>query len=477
MEKVRGESSSALDTRFSFHAMLFSLHELEPKKVVMTKIPQNKVLFIFGQMTCETLETLRFHLKAYPDTTIFWVTDEGDYKACIEFDDVLAHEAFHLIAKENQEQSAFFCATQGVDLDFSKVVLHEDDNLERYSSEFINHFILLHYLLAEKHGTRFLLDHVFKNLNDQSLHLSIRGAKGSYKGQVAVIIGAGSSLDDHLDLVKSLSKQAVIIACGSAQAICHDHGIKTDFAICTCPNLDSFDRLNQKLSSDVFITSLRCNSLLFKSFKGPKIVLPFCLQTGLSQLTSSLGGLDIFENVPHESSTAVSLGLIVAEFLGFETCVLIGVDLGFKTRQYALGIESTWLMQRFMPEVKALEKIASQSCMKIYQKGHDRFISGIDAISDELLQKLISRNQKLNRDQSSKLFKPHEFNRKVYLQELKKSLEICQNFVDHPFFEVMVEDQLAYQELLKQTCSKDDIKDLLGLLASLEESSDSILEV
>ena len=172
---------------------------------------------------------------------------------------------------------------------------------------------------------------------------------GSYKGNKlqsrckdipAIIVAAGPSLGQHLELIKSLGDKALIFAGGSAVNALSDAGILPHFGVGIDPNPTQYRRLRQSVAFEVpFFYRGRMLHEALQQITGPRLYLKGGDGYNIS---------DWFEEKLHIPGTILGGGHSVANFsieiakmLGCNPIILVGFDLsygeGLKT--YAKGVE------------------------------------------------------------------------------------------------------------------------------------------
>lgn len=146
---------------------------------------------------------------------------------------------------------------------------------------------------------------------------------------VAVVIGAGPSLDTLVPLLKANRERMVVFSCGSAVTALAREGIKPDFhveierTLLTCRFLE--DPVTKAFIADVPIIALTImHPDVFELTTTP---LVFFKETDLG---TAVG--DFFNEYPHFRSgpTCTNGGVGLALKLGFSKIFLAGVDFGFR---------------------------------------------------------------------------------------------------------------------------------------------------
>lgn len=438
---------SPFEQKFPFHHFLFSTQDEPTDQLPPFILPQVDHLFLIGPCSFEILNALTRVIQDKPQVRIFWLTNQGDVKQCCLHMQLFAHPYLYLFDFEDPEHIAFKAAALGVNLNFDVVVLCEKTaQLDSLCQVLIDKFVLFFYLRQEVLALPFIVEHIFKNFQTASSWKQIQSGQGAFKGLPLLLLGAGPSLDQLLPFLKQEQTHLYLMAAGSSMAVLHDSGIGCDFGCMVCPNDEAKNRLKGKLSAQVMVTAPRCTSELFLNFSGSKIVLPMLCSLGLDHLRDLMGSCPILSSMPEHSSTALSLALATAIYLGFDPIILGGVDLAYHDKQYAGGLSSSWEPQRFLPELGALADLIKTSSSSIYQVGSLQPLAKSLQIDD--LNRFLVKT-KMSQQEIEGVFQKTHPCFDDYFDKLSASFARCQSLWDHPFKEVMLEHELAYQELLK----------------------------
>ena len=154
----------------------------------------------------------------------------------------------------------------------------------------------------------------------------------------AIICGAGPSLNKNIDLLPALKERALLFAGGSALNALIPKGIIPHFGVAIDPNKAQYSRVavTQPYSVPFFYRNRLFHEAL-KAIKGPRLYL------------TGSGGYEIarwFEEQLHiegedldEGHNVVNFCLEIAQALGCNPIIFVGVDLAFTNQQhYADGI-------------------------------------------------------------------------------------------------------------------------------------------
>jgi uncharacterized Rossmann fold enzyme len=205
---------------------------------------------------------------------------------------------------------------------------------------------------------------VFKNLcrNIRSSRgaLDARALKGVCKGIPAIICGAGPSLEENIDQLKSLENKALIFSGGAGLNVLSSYGITPHFAAGFDPH-PPYRRFHEQthFETPFFYQMRACHELLFL-VQGEKLLLPRIAASEIEQWgNEAMGGVDGFA----AGWTVANFCVAIAAYLGCSPIILTGVDFAFKEgRKYAPGVrgDCDLAMQKEWPLAKAwLESFAA----------------------------------------------------------------------------------------------------------------------
>jgi len=160
-------------------------------------------------------------------------------------------------------------------------------------------------------------------------------AKDLLKGSGALVIGAGPSLDTHIDWILQQTPRPVIIAAYKALKALHRNGITPDFVVMLDPNQQLRHLEGADLSGVAgFLAEVSVRPDVLAQVDRP--VMPYFAGDGTRVLASVFGNVKI-PTVPTGGSV-FHTGLQLAKHLGCSEITLIGADFGFPDdRLYASG--------------------------------------------------------------------------------------------------------------------------------------------
>lgn len=160
-------------------------------------------------------------------------------------------------------------------------------------------------------------------------------AKDLLKGSGALVIGAGPSLDTHIEWIRQQTPKPVIISAYKALKALHRNGITPDFVVMLDPNQQLRHLEGVDLSGVAgFLAEVSVRPDVLAQVDRP--VMPYFAGDGTRVLASVFGNVKI-PTVPTGGSV-FHTGLQLAKHLGCSEITLIGADFGFPDdRLYASG--------------------------------------------------------------------------------------------------------------------------------------------
>lgn len=180
-----------------------------------------------------------------------------------------------------------------------------------------------------KFSERWLLNTLsnISTINNSGAYL-LSDAENKFIGQSALVLGAGPSLADSIDKIKTNRSRFVIFAVNKAVKYLEQQGIVPDFVVC----LDAGNMATTLDISPEYLARANCimdlrtdKTLLTKGFK--KFFINF---SGTDFIVSKLAKTNPYIKIYESGGTATILALVSAVKMGFSKVVLAGVDLAFK---------------------------------------------------------------------------------------------------------------------------------------------------
>jgi Protein of unknown function DUF115 len=377
--------------------------------------------FIYGPLEQKTLMHVKSHLEKNASYKVFWKVTGGNIHDAYEFDSLFQDSSVHLFIDEPLEIMAMRCAEVSSDLDFEHYFFTESHQLYEFAKDLSFMYIIDFYYLNEKKGMPMLAGHILENLKNAESWTHLKEACDIYKGYPLVLIGAGSSLDSHLEFIKNHLKSVPKMAVGSALSICYDQKQAIDFGVVACPNFLSYERNFAKIDCKVLFSQPRNHSLILNSFLGKKVILNQTATFGFNELNQLLGECPVSDALPESAATVATLGLMIALYLGFDPIITCGIDLKYRQKDYAGHIKSDLSDARFFTEITALEQIASKYPHRIFRLGDDVVFKNIDNVSQTEVLDRLKDFKAIKLEEGFCRFKPYTCDFKGYLKKLKDS--------------------------------------------------------
>ena len=164
-------------------------------------------------------------------------------------------------------------------------------------------------------------------INSTSAYL-LSSLEGKFRGQTALIAGAGPSLNDNISYIQSNRDKFVIFAVNKTVRYLIQNGITPDFVVCLdARNMDkTLGGLENQLYRSNAIVDIRVDKTVFN--KGFNKI--FCNFSETDFFIKKLAKYNDFMKFYESGGSASTLALTAAVKLGFSKVILAGIDLAFK---------------------------------------------------------------------------------------------------------------------------------------------------
>ena len=190
---------------------------------------------------------------------------------------------------------------------------------------------------------------IHRNLLENLKHLSsafdVHRLKDHFKGVPAIICGAGPSLKESIQTLKSLEDRALILAGGSAITALGNLGVVPHFAMAIDPNKEEVDRFEASVVQEVpFLFGHRVHPEVFDTFNAPLGYFP--TKTGGSaeswvQKQLEMNDESFCDDLGPEALSISTLALALSYFMGCDPIIFVGIDLAYTgMHRYAPGVMS-----------------------------------------------------------------------------------------------------------------------------------------
>jgi hypothetical protein len=270
----------------------------------------------------------------------------------------LKSKAFEKILNHKSIEIQFFFETDNIDEKILSIAqknpaeifeifsTHPDGEKFEFIGELINKSMLVcSGAKSDLMLGNYILENVISNFRKIHECFDVSKLKDAFKGKPCILVGAGPSLNDHLEEIKKLNDEVLIFAAGSAISILANANIKPHMQFAICPTPEEFTRLKFMESYEVpLIFGSRLNHNVLYSHAGP-----------LGYVSTETGGLmedwleekleirdlEVLKHLPKESQTIVSIAIAIAIHFGVGPIILLGVDLAYQNDlRYAKGVIS-----------------------------------------------------------------------------------------------------------------------------------------
>nr|WP_255705752.1 MULTISPECIES: 6-hydroxymethylpterin diphosphokinase MptE-like protein [unclassified Ectothiorhodospira] len=236
------------------------------------------------------------------------------------------------------------------------------------------------HLATQIKAADLFLSNTFHNLPYMADAPGIQDIRGAWKGQPLLLISAGPSLDQHLEIIRAFKDRVLLVAVGQAWRTLRKADIEPHFVVTVDPfegNLPHFEGMESMGAS--LLADAGTHPLIVKQFTGRRI---FCHSTHpvdllMSQVCGERGVLPTGGSV---ANTAFSF----AVNLSADPIILVGQDLAFTGGQthvtgnaYRQAVDSIAEEKRkSWREVPGYDggKVITNSQMDVYRHWFERFI-------------------------------------------------------------------------------------------------------
>jgi len=157
------------------------------------------------------------------------------------------------------------------------------------------------------------------------------GLFNQFRGTTAIVVGAGPSIEKELELIRSLTDKALILAGGSSLAILSQLGIEPHLCAGVDPNPPQIMRLRQSQTTiRPFVFSSRINSDALEQVLGQLLYVRGGEGYGLSRSLERASGIS--GKVIDGGHSVTNLLVELAYVLGCRKIVLVGMDLAYTNK-------------------------------------------------------------------------------------------------------------------------------------------------
>lgn len=161
---------------------------------------------------------------------------------------------------------------------------------------------------------------------------------GKFPSVPAIICGAGPSLAKNIDLLRTLTDKALIFAGGTAMNVVNAKGIIPHFGIGIDPNFEQSTRIIMNKAFDTpFFYRSRIHHDALKMVTGDLLYLSGNSGYVIADHFDKMAGIEATDL--EEGCNVINFSLAVAEKMGCNPIILVGVDLAYSDdKSYADGV-------------------------------------------------------------------------------------------------------------------------------------------
>ena len=167
---------------------------------------------------------------------------------------------------------------------------------------------------------------IIQNIPNLIKEPPLSSIKDFYKGQTAVVVSAGPTLDRNIETIKKYRNNIVLIVVGTAMKTLAKHGITPDF-LCIIETYDSSKQIEGLDLSEVNFVTEPFSNINLRKFKFKQIY---------SHISDNMPVNSFWSNIINENTeeylskgTVSYTALNVARILGCSKIVMVGQDLAY----------------------------------------------------------------------------------------------------------------------------------------------------
>jgi len=205
--------------------------------------------------------------------------------------------------------------------------------------------LLWNALLMESLQAPAFYRNLFSNVRQLSRSFLANEWAGRFKGVPAIICGAGPSLEQSADALRSVGSRALVIAGGSALSALSHLGVVPHLGVAVDPNPSEYDALKNCTAAHIpLLWSSRVYHRVFELFHGPLGYIRCGSGGACETLFEEKLGIatpPIGPEMGMEALSVTTMATALAYAFGCNPIVYAGVDLAFTgKKKYAAGVET-----------------------------------------------------------------------------------------------------------------------------------------
>lgn len=406
---------------------------------------------------------------------------------CLQVEEVLSfmqqkqdqgfdHERVHLVYKEEQQSFDDFCEQTARQFPYEKTafmnIRFEEKDFSQLQSLLSRKLVLERSVHKELLHYKELCKNLFANVKRIQKSFDIGKGKDAFKHTPAIILGAGPSLQEKKEFLRSLEDDVLMFAGGSTITALDAMGISPHLGFLIDPNRDEYERVRHCYNHTLpVIYGNRVQKDIFRFFSAD-----------FGYIRSDTGGLfenyvdetlgvkdhGILKNLSEEALSVTSIALMTAIYLGCNPIYFAGVDLGYNDSRYSTEVLDSWQTKLHTSnqdtiwnmEKRVIEDVVDRhKHIQFYQiSGKKAVLNNVDLVDDSFLQ----RGKKGLSKQMNQLIKssPFSIDQKQVdgiFSEMKSSLgelitlikDYLEEKIPYSIFEFSANENKSYQIFFK----------------------------
>ena len=167
---------------------------------------------------------------------------------------------------------------------------------------------------------------IIQNIPNLIKEPPLSSIKDFYKGQTAVVVSAGPTLDRNIETIKKYRDNIVLIVVGTAMKTLAKHGITPDF-LCIIETYDSSKQIEGLDLSEVNFVTEPFSNINLRKFKFKQIYSHISDNMPVNSFWSNIINENTEENL--SKGTVSYTALNVTRILGCSKIVMVGQDLAY----------------------------------------------------------------------------------------------------------------------------------------------------
>ncbi len=345
--------TTLLEARYPNLSFLLRVHPFEPSAVCDKEVvlPSHdlEAVYVYG-LNEKAYHSLKTWLEENPERELIFLEENlGVLDTFLEKEragEILNHPQVHLRFNLDKKRLTPFLEECAESFPFEKIAILT----AKKKSRFYQIRLKLQRLTTIQHALfleRYYYHHLVKNLipNFRRMHDSFdgNGLREQFKNVPAIICGAGPSLSNDIDTLRTLDDRALIIAGGSAIPALSNNNIRPHFGIAIDPNEEEVARFEASHAFEIpLFYAPRVHPKIFDTFNGSHGYLSTGtggpLENWLEEKLD-LGQTPLQQGFSIEALSVTTTAIELAATLGCSPIILLGVDLAFtEGKAYASGV-------------------------------------------------------------------------------------------------------------------------------------------